>query len=552
MAQSTVFGTNLPKNFANLAGVDASGTYGDIPQYMLDMLAASQAPATSAAASTSPGASAPAAAPQRYATLDWKGLAGREMIPSMKGNLQPSYQIPIEQLADFMKSGYGSNYRSSGSFNEGESNLPKVNMATFTNPLTGEVGDTLMFADKHPELGYRSVAGGNYVPSNEQGWKFRTAASQATPAPVTEEPPASVPLTPPLAQSPYVLTETPDEFKYAEGGLVEVADQLRQKGRMGDSILAHINPDEARMLKMMGGSGTINPETGLPEYFGFKDIIKVAAPIVGSVLGGPAGAALGGAIGGAAGGGGIKGALMGGLGSLASGFMANSALGGMGGGTGLGSIMNMFGGGDKISGGGSQEQLSGDVGNDTLSDSFVAQKKKPDLMGALKDPLVLGGLGLATLAGLGGGTDKRNKKLLQEQREERRAKEEQESQEFRDMIAAQTPRSINTPPPDYYTYGTRPEFNYFNNNTGGVKFASGGYVEGAGGGQDDAIQARLSNNEYVIPADIVAHLGDGAPKAGAEKLDAFLSNVRKHKAVKGHPPKAKPVQKYIGGLSGRA
>jgi hypothetical protein len=32
-------------------------------------------------------------------------------------------------------------------------------------------------------------------------------------------------------------------------------------------MLAHINPQEAAMLKAMGGSGTINPDTGLPEYF---------------------------------------------------------------------------------------------------------------------------------------------------------------------------------------------------------------------------------------------------------------------------------------------
>ena len=60
---------------------------------------------------------------------------------------------------------------------------------------------------------------------------------------------------------------------YEKGGSVEqtyglrnVAEQLRQQGRGGDTILAHINPQEARILKLMGGSGTINPRTGLPEY----------------------------------------------------------------------------------------------------------------------------------------------------------------------------------------------------------------------------------------------------------------------------------------------
>lgn len=49
-------------------------------------------------------------------------------------------------------------------------------------------------------------------------------------------------------------------------GLAAAAEQLRQRGRGGDTILAHINPEEAKILKALGGSGTINPRTGLPEY----------------------------------------------------------------------------------------------------------------------------------------------------------------------------------------------------------------------------------------------------------------------------------------------
>jgi len=57
---------------------------------------------------------------------------------------------------------------------------------------------------------------------------------------------------------------------YAKGGqaygIKSLAQELQNKGRGGDTILAHINPEEARMLKAMGGSGTINPDTGLPEF----------------------------------------------------------------------------------------------------------------------------------------------------------------------------------------------------------------------------------------------------------------------------------------------
>ena len=47
----------------------------------------------------------------------------------------------------------------------------------------------------------------------------------------------------------------------------KMAMMLQRQGRKGDKMLAHINPQEARMLKRRGGSGTINPMTGLPEYY---------------------------------------------------------------------------------------------------------------------------------------------------------------------------------------------------------------------------------------------------------------------------------------------
>ena len=43
--------------------------------------------------------------------------------------------------------------------------------------------------------------------------------------------------------------------------------KMAKAGRNGDTMLAHINPQEAALLKALGGSGTINPYTGMPEYF---------------------------------------------------------------------------------------------------------------------------------------------------------------------------------------------------------------------------------------------------------------------------------------------
>ena len=86
---------------------------------------------------------------------------------------------------------------------------------------------------------------------------------------------------------------------FAAGGIVQlnpIAQALASQGRNGDRMLAHITPSEARMLRRRGGSGTINPVTGLPEFFlksvakAVGGVFKGAAKAVGSVVKGVAGA----------------------------------------------------------------------------------------------------------------------------------------------------------------------------------------------------------------------------------------------------------------------
>jgi len=54
---------------------------------------------------------------------------------------------------------------------------------------------------------------------------------------------------------------------FALGGIADAARIMANQGRNGDTMLAHITPGEAQLLRSRGGAGSINPVTGLPEFF---------------------------------------------------------------------------------------------------------------------------------------------------------------------------------------------------------------------------------------------------------------------------------------------
>jgi hypothetical protein len=98
---------------------------------------------------------------------------------------------------------------------------------------------------------------------------------------------------------------------------------------------------------------------------------------------------------------------------------------------------------------------------------------------------------------------------------------------------------------------------------GGMRFSEGGissfaeggqnYLDGQGDGMSDSIPAtiegqqpaRLADGEFVIPADVVSHIGNGSSKAGSKKLYAMLDRVRK--ARTGHTKQGKEINpnKYM-------
>ena len=84
----------------------------------------------------------------------------------------------------------------------------------------------------------------------------------------------SAPATPQYAYAPPMPTFEGGGRVKDTYGLENAAEMIRRQGREGDTVLAHITPQEAGILKLLGGSGTINPHTGLPEFKSIRQFLK--------------------------------------------------------------------------------------------------------------------------------------------------------------------------------------------------------------------------------------------------------------------------------------
>jgi len=92
---------------------------------------------------------------------------------------------------------------------------------------------------------------------------------------------------------------------------------------------------------------------------------------------------------------------------------------------------------------------------------------------------------------------------------------------------------------------------------GGIaSFAAGGqprFLSGGGDGMSDDIpatingnqEARLADGEFVIPADVVSHLGNGSSKAGAKQLYSMMDKVRTARTGRKSQGKQINPRKYL-------
>jgi len=91
-----------------------------------------------------------------------------------------------------------------------------------------------------------------------------------------------------------------------------------------------------------------------------------------------------------------------------------------------------------------------------------------------------------------------------------------------------------------------------------LMMASGRYLKGPGDGMSDSIEAyieggstgdgqpaRLARNEFVIPADVVADLGNGSSDAGAEALYEMMDRIRMARHDTKDQPPAVNVDKIL-------
>lgn len=122
------------------------------------------------------------------------------------------------------------------------------------------------------------------------------------------------------------------ELRLKKGGKVDKAAAMKAAGRNGDTEMIHVNKEELAELVKMWGPPSINPDTGLPEFFlkkVWKKVKKVVKPLasiaqialpfipgIGPIASVALGAGLGGITGGVKGalGGAATGAIGGGLG----------------------------------------------------------------------------------------------------------------------------------------------------------------------------------------------------------------------------------------------
>jgi hypothetical protein len=122
-------------------------------------------------------------------------------------------------------------------------------------------------------------------------------------------------------------------------------------------------------------------------------------------------------------------------------------------------------------------------------------------------------------------------------------------------LTAEDVKKMNMASGGIASYDDEPGMDYAG---GGLAYlANGGmpprYLRGGGDGMSDSIpariggkqEARLADGEFVVPADVVSHIGNGSSNAGAKKLYAMMDRARQARTGRTRQAPAVKAERYL-------
>ena len=343
-------------------------------------------------------------------------------------------------------------------------------------------------------------------------------------------------------------------------------------------MLVHMAPSEVAGVASLGGV-SVNPSTGLPEMFKFKDFLRIALPVAGSILAPQLLLAQGAgalATGVAAGGGSALGTLLAGgnkeealqsglLTGLTAGIGSKLASGAGGaGGAGAGGVTDPkpFSAFD-TSGGTTAIQSGANVASTSsaplsFGESFNPATTGREIAERTGELFTKGNIGSTLGRGAAGVVGAMGSQTPDIVEQERRRRDIQLSGPY-------TPQ-VSFPGADFTGSS---EYRYFNPNSlyakdgghikqmqeGGIASLpqTEGQVEGRGDGMDDEVfgdiegeqEVALSKDEFIVPADVVAGLGNGSSNAGASQLYEMMDRVRMARTGKKTQPPEIEAREFL-------
>jgi hypothetical protein len=356
------------------------------------------------------------------------------------------------------------------------------------------------------------------------------------------------------------------------------AKHLASKGRDGDSTLVHMSPGEVKGLQALamahGGSLTINPDTGLVEASFLKRILPMVAgaALMATGVGAP-----------------LAAGMVGGFETLRTGDIGKGLMAGMG----------AYGGANLASNLATAAVPNAAPGFAQTATGLNVVPSEAASMGATTVPTTFSNMaeGAKTLYNTPGGmtdflgSNKMNLAMAA-------------APAIGDAMTPKAPAVPGMPEEDPRYGGAPYKYNLASNFTGyvpnrpnpyyrptGLGYAAGGgstddimmaaggsyedepmgddvgmasgglggysdggrMLKGPGDGMSDSIPgvignrqpARLADGEFVVPADVVSHLGNGSTDAGAKKLYGMMDKVRKARTGNKKQGKQIKPEKYM-------